>query len=114
MKYVVYSYTISILLITIYRKSRVYMITDGKNRIIPGLKYSLISLLFGWWGIPWGPVRTLQSFAINFTGGEEVTEQINKEIYGVSEPNEKWECPRCKKNNPNTSYSCLTCGHKLV
>lgn len=27
--------------------------------------YSLVSLLFGWWGIPWGPVYTVQALHSN-------------------------------------------------
>lgn len=71
MKYVVYYYSVSLLFVTFYRKSQVYAIPNGKSRIIPGLKYSLISFIFGWWGFPWGPIRTLQSIVTNFGGGED-------------------------------------------
>lgn len=71
MDYVVYYYSVSLFLVTFHRKSQVYKIPKGKSRIIPGLKYSLISFIFGWWGFPWGPIRTLQSLSINFRGGED-------------------------------------------
>jgi hypothetical protein len=31
------------------------------------------SLLFGWWGLPWGPVYTSQSLFTNLRGGERMT-----------------------------------------
>jgi hypothetical protein len=38
-------------------------------RVKAGLPYSLCTLLLGWWGIPWGPVRTIESIYRNFQGG---------------------------------------------
>jgi hypothetical protein len=35
--------------------------------------YSLASLLFGWWGVPWGPIYTIQSLSTNLSGGERMT-----------------------------------------
>ncbi len=37
--------------------------------IISGLHYSLVSLLVGWWGIPFGPIFTVQAVYRNFRGG---------------------------------------------
>jgi len=34
-----------------------------------GLPYSFGTLLLGWWGIPWGPVYTVQAITRNFRGG---------------------------------------------
>jgi hypothetical protein len=34
-----------------------------------GLLYSFGTLLLGWWGIPWGPIYTVQAIARNFRGG---------------------------------------------
>ena len=114
MNYVVYRYTISLIVITFYRKSQVYAIPEGKSKIAPGLKYSVLTLFLGLWGVPWGPIRTIQSILINFSGGEYVTESVNKKKYGVTEPDEMWTCPDCAKENPNTSYRCIDCGYKLI
>ena len=38
--------------------------------------YTLISLLLGWWGIPWGPVYTIGSIFNNPTGGKDVTGDV--------------------------------------
>jgi hypothetical protein len=36
-----------------------------------GIAYSLISLLLGWWGIPWGPIFTIQALVKNARGGDK-------------------------------------------
>ena len=41
-----------------------------------GLRYSAISLLLGWWGIPWGPIWTISTMVSNFRGGKDVTGQV--------------------------------------
>jgi hypothetical protein len=35
--------------------------------------YTLISALFGWWGIPWGVIYTPQAIYRNFCGGYRQT-----------------------------------------
>jgi hypothetical protein len=41
----------------------------GSCSVKAGLLYSFGTLLLGWWGIPWGPVYTVQAIARNFRGG---------------------------------------------
>jgi len=36
----------------------------------------LMSLTFGWWGFPWGPIWTIQTLAETFRGGLDVTEEV--------------------------------------
>lgn len=38
-------------------------------RVTAGLPYSFCTFLLGWWGIPWGPIYTVQSIYRNFQGG---------------------------------------------
>lgn len=35
-----------------------------------GLVFSLVTLVLGWWGLPWGPLWTLQVLRLNLGGGE--------------------------------------------
>jgi hypothetical protein len=72
-KFVVYSYCISLILITFRRPSEIYFLPAGTGRIRKGLSSSLITLLLGWWGIPWGPVYSVKSLLENFKGGKDVT-----------------------------------------
>jgi hypothetical protein len=40
---------------------------------LPRLGFSCISLVFGWWGIPWGLLWTPQTIIRNLSGGERTT-----------------------------------------
>lgn len=75
-KFVVYQYCISILVMTFKRSSDIYFIKAEET----GLKYSfgftILSLLFGWWGIPWGPIYTISSVFNNLSGGVDVTQEV--------------------------------------
>ena len=75
-KFVIYYYCISLLVITFKRPSNIYFVRFGESRVGNGLGFSLISLLLGWWGFPWGPIYTIQSFVTNFGGGKDVTQQV--------------------------------------
>lgn len=69
-------YCVSLLIVTLQRASAVHFIRPGEGRIGPGLKYTLISLLAGWWGIPWGPIYTVGACYTNCCGGRDVTEEM--------------------------------------
>lgn len=75
-KFVVFQYCISIIVMTFTRSSNVHFIRAGHSTIGKGLPYVLISLLFGWWGIPWGPIFTVTSVAKSLTGGKDVTADL--------------------------------------
>ncbi len=79
-KFVVFQYCISILIMTFRRSSSVIFIKNGQNTILAGLPYTLLSLVFGWWGFPWGPIYTIGSFMTNFSGGKDITKDILKSI----------------------------------
>src|SRR6266852_7285584 len=60
-------------------ESRYFLRINGhphQSRIIKGLPWTLLTLVVGWWGIPWGPIRTVQSLWINLSGGTDVTAGI--------------------------------------
>jgi hypothetical protein len=73
--FVVYFYTISILVMTFKRPSSIYFIRGGHSRAAKGLPFTLVSLLFGWWGIPWGPIYTIGSIFGNLSG-KDVTKEV--------------------------------------
>jgi len=75
-KFVVYQFCISIVVATFRRSSEIYFIPAGHTGISKGLVFSLISFVFGWWGIPWGPIYTIGSLFNNFIGGKNVTAEI--------------------------------------
>lgn len=79
-KFVVYTYCISLVILTLRRSSDVYFIRSGQNAVVKGLGWTLLSALLGWWGIPWGPIRTIGCFITNFKGGKNVTREILKVV----------------------------------
>jgi hypothetical protein len=82
---VVFEYCVSFLVITLRRRSKPQLIRSGEDAAARGRRYSRISLLCGWWGIPWGPIWTIGSLMTNLRGGRDVTEAL----LGVSPPNAK-------------------------
>src|SRR5262245_3235079 len=75
-KFVVFLYTISIVILTFRRGSDVYFVKSGESAVGKGLSYTLLTLLAGWWGIPWGPIYTIGSVVTNLSGGKDVTSEI--------------------------------------
>ncbi len=79
-KFVRYEYCISLLILTMKRSSNIYFIKQGENAFLKGMPYTAVSLLFGWWGIPWGPIYTLSSTFTNICGGKDMTKEIISSI----------------------------------
>jgi len=75
-KFVLFQYCISVVLITFRRSSDIYFLRQGENPVVKGLPFTLLSLVAGWWGIPWGPIYTIQSVYNNSRGGKDVTQAV--------------------------------------
>ncbi len=66
--------------------TRVYDVDQHKSTIVPGLKYSLITILFGWWGFCglrsmffFKSIRnSIEALHINFTGGEDISKIVDE------------------------------------
>lgn len=82
-----YKTSINIIFFTYYNNSKVYEIPQGKSTILPGLKYSLLTLMFGFLGIglPWTIIQnikhSLNALHVNFTGGEDYTKVFSEMDY---------------------------------
>jgi hypothetical protein len=70
---VVYQYCISLGIVTFKRSSGVKLVHAGQNAALVGLPYTLVSVVAGWWGIPWGPIYTIETILRNLQGGIDVT-----------------------------------------
>lgn len=81
-RFVYYEYAISLLVVTLRRSSGVYMIRGGESKRSKGLPFTLVSLLFGWWGIPYGPKYTIESIRTNLKGGKDVTDEVMATVAG--------------------------------
>ena len=75
-RFVFYQFCISALVITFKRSSPVYFLKAGEGTLLRGAPFTLISLVGGWWGIPWGPIWTVSTVITNLSGGKDVTQQI--------------------------------------
>jgi hypothetical protein len=79
---VVYQYCISLILVTFLQTSRIHLIRAGESPGRYGGGFSMLSALLGWWGFPWGPIRTIQALATN-ARGIDVTQEVLASL-GVS------------------------------
>jgi hypothetical protein len=75
-RFVVFEYCISLIVVTLRRPSRVYVIRAGKTGLLPGFPYTILSLLLGWWGVPWGFIYTPLVVLTNLSGGCDITAQV--------------------------------------
>jgi hypothetical protein len=73
---VYFEYCISVIFLTFRKPSRVYLLRPGQFGWWRGLPYSLVSLLLGWWGLPWGLIYTPLTLVTNLSGGRDVTAEI--------------------------------------
>lgn len=67
-----YQYTISIIVMTFSLNTKIHLLRAGEKGIKPGIIFSIITILLGWWGIPWGPIRSIVALKNNFSGGKDV------------------------------------------
>jgi hypothetical protein len=79
---VMYGYCVSILALTFRLVSSPHFIKAGERISKYRLGYNIRSLLFGWWGLPWGPVYTIDMIKINFKngGGMDITDEILEKV----------------------------------
>lgn len=83
-RFVIFQYCFSVILMTYKKGTDIHFVRPTDNAFAKGLPYTLLSLVVGWWGIPWGPIYTIQSVWINSMGGRDVT----PEVLGMGEAKE--------------------------
>ena len=71
-----FEFCFSLLFVTVRRQSHVYLTHSWQQRYLCGLWYSVLSLLLGPWGIPWGLLWTLWAVWVNTTGGVDCTSEV--------------------------------------
>ena len=79
-KFVLFQYCISIIVLTVRRPSNIYFLRQGENPVVKGLPFTLLSLVAGWWGIPWGPIYTIQSVYSNSLRAQAATPVVASPI----------------------------------
>ncbi|HED35087.1 MAG TPA: hypothetical protein ENJ08_12890 [Gammaproteobacteria bacterium] len=66
-----YFFTFSLITISFKIPSRFYIVVRDKTSVINFI-YSILSLILGWWAIPWGAVYTIQTLMNNSKGGNKI------------------------------------------
>src|SRR5262249_55864341 len=59
---------VSFVVVSLKFRSRYYVVGEEATAL-RGAGFTLCSLLFGWWGVPWGPIFTISSVVSNLRGG---------------------------------------------
>jgi hypothetical protein len=75
-RFVFYEYCISFVLVTLRRPTSIYLLRAGERGVVRGLPFVVLSLLLGWWGLPWGLIYTPMAIFTNLGGGREVTREV--------------------------------------
>lgn len=79
-KFVIFQYAFSILIMTFKRPTAIYFIRAGEGTFRYHWPFTLISLLFGWWGFPWGLIYIPMALFNNLNGGKGVTSEVLAQI----------------------------------
>jgi hypothetical protein len=79
-RFVIFEYCISVVVLSFKRVSGIHFIKAEESAFRKGALYSFISLLLGWWGIPWGPIWTISSLVTNCRGGRDITSEVMRAI----------------------------------
>ena len=75
-KFVIYQYSISIVILSFKQPSDIYFVRSNESAVVKGLPFTLLSLVAGWWGIPFGPIFTIGALWNNLRGGKDVTAEV--------------------------------------
>jgi hypothetical protein len=81
-RFVFFEYCISFLIITLRCPTSVRFLRANDYGLIAGLPYTVLSLLLGWWGLPWGVIYTPLVLFTNCGGGHDVTDEVCDFVLG--------------------------------
>ncbi len=85
-KFVLFQYCVSVIVLTSGVHRIFILFAKVKNAVVKGLPFTLLSLVAGWWGIPWGPIYTIQSIYNNSRGGKDVTQAVVNSLRAQAAP----------------------------
>jgi hypothetical protein len=77
---------LSFLFVTIRRQSPLYLAESWQDRYLRGFCYSVLALVFGLWGVPWGLIWTPRAIWSNLTGGVDETEKALVSLEKIDKP----------------------------
>jgi hypothetical protein len=74
-----FSWCVSLVVIT-FRRSSTVLVRAGDSALAAGLPYTLLSLVAGWWGFPFGLIFTPIAIGQNLLGGTDHTENVRASL----------------------------------
>jgi hypothetical protein len=83
-RFVVFQYCVSILVMSFKRSSEIRFLRANEPYALRALPYCALSLLLGWWGVPWGPIWTISTTYQNLRGGLDVTGEVVQSLSAAS------------------------------
>jgi hypothetical protein len=75
-----FPYCESWLIVSFRRISDPVLVKPGEAMLRAGGTQVLHSLLFGWWGFPWGPIWTVSTIWRTLHGGIDVTDAVMADL----------------------------------
>jgi hypothetical protein len=76
-RFVVFDWCIGLGVRSVRRSSAVHFVRPNEWAAIKGIRYTLGTLLTGWWSIdPFGPAQTIGCLRLNLGGGRDVTARV--------------------------------------
>jgi hypothetical protein len=79
----VFRYNFSIVVMSFMRSSGIKYIRAGHGPGGHAWPWTVLSMLVGWWGIPWGVIYTIQTLYTNCMGGKDVTAEVLGSVVGA-------------------------------
>lgn len=79
-RFVIFQYCISIIVMSFRRSSDIYFVRAGESVVGRHIGFTLLTAVLGWWGIPWGPIYSVQSLYCNLRGGKDVTQDVLRHL----------------------------------
>ncbi len=83
---VVFQYCISVVVLTFKRSSDPVLVRRGESAFAKSLPWTFVSLVFGWWGIPFGLIYTPWALIVNMGGGKDVTALFAGQLGPAAQP----------------------------
>ncbi len=73
-RFVTFLYAVSVVILTFRRSTEVQFVRAGQTVGASAWGPTILTMVAGWWGIPWGPIFSIQAIFRNAMGGRDVTE----------------------------------------
>ena len=79
-RFVCFEFVVSFLVLTFRRPTDIFFVPPGGRVRDFAVFPDTITLLLGWWGIPWGPIWSIAALRRNAQGGRDVTDEAMQQL----------------------------------